>query len=184
MNLSIAHVELIIRKPEVVFEPLQKRRLEDSPPPIKSVAGEPYQFRLAKAEAAHVLQLHLQFFDVNSVGDPNVGMPVMQRKLHARCGEMLPDELEHEELVKISVQQRTNDGIEFPVVVVRAFSEVDDHRCRAVLTDSLEDNVKIRAKSLTQPVPAFTQCSAPSFRLFPRRLPRPAAARPGHCRRC
>ena len=45
----------------------------------------------------------------------------------AGFGEMLPDELEHEELVEVGIEQRARDRIEFPVVVVRAASEVDDH---------------------------------------------------------
>src|SRR5271165_4522311 len=60
-------------------------------------------------------------------------MAVVQRKLHTRGEEMLPDELEHEQFVEISVEQRPDDGVEFPIVVVCAFGEVDDHRKRAAL---------------------------------------------------
>ena len=42
-------------------------------------------------------------------------------------GKMLPDELQHQQLVEIRIQQRTRDGIEFPVMVVRAPGEVDNH---------------------------------------------------------
>jgi hypothetical protein len=41
--------------------------------------------------------------------------------------EVFPDELEHEELVEVGVEERAHDGIELPVVVVRAFGEVDVH---------------------------------------------------------
>jgi hypothetical protein len=41
---------------------------------------------------------------------------------------MLPDELQHQELVKIRIQQGADDWIQFPVVVVRSLGEVHDHR--------------------------------------------------------
>ena len=44
-----------------------------------------------------------------------------------RFGKMFPDELEHEELVEIGVEQGTRDGIHLPVVVVRAPGEIDNH---------------------------------------------------------
>ena len=42
-------------------------------------------------------------------------------------GKMLPDELEHQQLVKIRIEQRPSNGIEFPVMVVRASCKVDNH---------------------------------------------------------
>ena len=52
---------------------------------------------------------------------------IEQGERGARRGEMLPDELEHQELVEVGIEQRARDRIEFPVMVVRAASEVDDH---------------------------------------------------------
>ena len=43
------------------------------------------------------------------------------------CGEVLPDELEHEELVEIGVEQGARDGIHLPVMVMRAPGEIDNH---------------------------------------------------------
>ena len=40
---------------------------------------------------------------------------------------MLPDELEHEKLVEIGVEQRARDGIHLPVVIVRAPGKIDNH---------------------------------------------------------
>ncbi len=37
---------------------------------------------------------------------------------------MLPDELHHQELVKIRLQQGSDDWVQFPVVVVRPLGEV------------------------------------------------------------
>jgi hypothetical protein len=40
---------------------------------------------------------------------------------------VLPDELEHEQLVKVGVEQGARNGIQLPVMVVRAPGEFDDH---------------------------------------------------------
>ena len=44
-----------------------------------------------------------------------------------RPREILPDELEHEELVEIGVEQRSRNGIHLPVMVVRSPCEIDNH---------------------------------------------------------
>ncbi len=41
--------------------------------------------------------------------------------------EVFPDELEHEELIEVGIEERAHDGVELPVVVMRAFGEVDVH---------------------------------------------------------
>src|ERR1700675_3689712 len=40
---------------------------------------------------------------------------------------MLPDKLQHQQLVEISVEQRARDRVQFPVVIVRPLCEVHDH---------------------------------------------------------
>jgi hypothetical protein len=39
---------------------------------------------------------------------------------------VLPDELEHEEFVEVDVEQGAYDRVETPVVIMRAFCEIDD----------------------------------------------------------
>ena len=87
MDLPVAHRKLIIRQVEIVLQPLQKCRLENSAPSVERVACQPYQFRLPKPPPAHVLQLHFQFFDVDDVGHPHRGMPVEQRKRQRASSE-------------------------------------------------------------------------------------------------
>jgi hypothetical protein len=41
---------------------------------------------------------------------------------------MLPDELKHQQLVEIGIEEGPDNGIQFPVVVVRPLGEVHDHR--------------------------------------------------------
>jgi hypothetical protein len=40
---------------------------------------------------------------------------------------MLPDELEHEKLVEIRVEQGARDGVHLPVVIVRTPGKIDNH---------------------------------------------------------
>src|SRR5580658_3852866 len=40
---------------------------------------------------------------------------------------MLPDKLQHQQLVEIRIEQGPGDGIELPVMVMRAPGQVDDH---------------------------------------------------------
>ena len=51
---------------------------------------------------------------------------------------MLPDKLQHQQLVEIGIEQRADDRVEFPVVVMRAFCKIDDHRRRAARKDLRE----------------------------------------------
>src|SRR5580765_171161 len=41
---------------------------------------------------------------------------------------MLPDELQHQQLVEIGIKQGSDDWVQFPVVVVCPLREVHDHR--------------------------------------------------------
>ena len=81
--------------------------------------------------------MDLELLDVNDIRNPNGRMSIHERPLHARIRKMLPDELQHQQFVKIRVQQRANDRIEFPIVVMRALGEVNDHRRRAALWSGL-----------------------------------------------
>src|SRR5580704_2264984 len=76
----------------------------------------------------YVLQLHLEFFDMEDVCHPHRGMAVDQRELDARLGEMLPDKLQHQQLVEVRIEQGPDHRVKLPVVVVRAFCKIDDHR--------------------------------------------------------
>jgi len=41
--------------------------------------------------------------------------------------KLFPDELEHQELVEIGIEQGPRDRVQFPVVVVGAAGQVDNH---------------------------------------------------------
>jgi hypothetical protein len=46
---------------------------------------------------------------------------------------MFPDELQHQQLVEVRIEQGSNDRIQFPVVVMRALREVHDHRLTVLI---------------------------------------------------
>jgi len=73
-----------------------------------------------------VIKLRDQFFGGKGINGASGGT-VVDSERNVRFRKMLPDELEHEQLVKIGVEQRTSNRVEFPVVVVRPLREVDDH---------------------------------------------------------
>src|SRR5271155_1346431 len=106
---------------------------------VEGVAGEPDEFRFVVAEFSGVLELVAKFFDLDYIGEANFAGAICEGEGGGGSGELLPDELQHEQLVEIVVQQRARDGIEFPVVVVGAAGQVDDHG----------------VSTLPQPVPAF-----------------------------
>ena len=54
-------------------------------------------------------------------------MRLISVKVARVLGKVLPDELKHEEFVEIGIEQGARDGIQFPVMVVRAPGQVDDH---------------------------------------------------------
>jgi hypothetical protein len=110
-----------------MLEPLQECRVKDAAAPVKGIAGQPDQFRFVIAELTCGFKLFAQLAYVDDVTERNLVRPVDQRECGARVRKMLPDELEHKELVEIGVEQRTGDGIEFPVMVMRASGQVDDH---------------------------------------------------------
>ena len=40
---------------------------------------------------------------------------------------MFPDELQHEQFVEVCIQEGANNGIQFPIVVVSAAGDIDNH---------------------------------------------------------
>ena len=64
---------------------------------------------------------------MHSLAKAHGGGAIDKLKRGVRTGKMLPDELEHQELVEICIEQRARDGIELPVVVMCPSGEIDNH---------------------------------------------------------
>jgi hypothetical protein len=126
-ELAVLHRQLVIRKAKVAFEPLEESRFKDAAASIESIAREPDQFGLMEAQFPGLFQLGAKLLDFDHIGEAQVGGAVDKRKRSGGFGEMLPDELEHQELVKIGVEQRPRNRVQLPIVVMGASREVDDH---------------------------------------------------------
>src|SRR5580704_25560 len=126
MKAAVLHRQFVVRQSEVAFQPLQKGGLENPAPAIERVAREPDQFRPAKADATSVIELRDQFFGGEGIYGA-AGRTVEQGELYSRPGVMLPDKLQHQQLVEIGIEQGPGHRVQFPVVIVGAFREVHDH---------------------------------------------------------
>ena len=80
-----------------------------------------------EAEAAGFFELLAKFVDGDDVAEADGGAAIEESEGGLGGGEVFPDELEHEEFIEVGVEERARDGIEFPVVVVRAAGDVDYH---------------------------------------------------------
>src|SRR5882757_5099666 len=126
MKAAVLYRQFVVRQSEIVFEPFQESWLKDSAATIKRVAGQPDDFGSSKANTAGVIELSDELFMRECVHRTG-RRTVIQRELHARPGKMLPDELQHQQLVEIGIEQRPGDRVQFPVVIVRPLREVHDH---------------------------------------------------------
>jgi SAM-dependent methyltransferase len=80
-----------------------------------------------KAAFTRLIQLGAKFVGVNGVGQTDVGGAVDEGEGGAGLAEVFPDELQHEEFVEVGVEEGAGDGVEIPVMIVRAAGQVDDH---------------------------------------------------------
>src|SRR5271166_4426714 len=126
MKAAIFDREFVVREAEVALQPFEKGRFENSSAAVERVAREPDQFRPAKAEFTGVIELLDEFF-VSERVDGAAGRAIEQRELYVSLRVMLPDKLQHQQLIEISVKERAGGRVQFPVVVVRPLREVDDH---------------------------------------------------------
>src|SRR5271168_3056259 len=104
MELAVLDGERIVGQFEISFQPFEECRLKDSAPSVERVTGQPDEFRFAKAQFADVLQLFGNLFSGEHVCQTYGGGPIEERKRHSSFRVMLPDELQHQELVEIGVQ--------------------------------------------------------------------------------
>ena len=88
-----------------MFEPVQECGLKDAADAVEGVAGEPDQLAAAEAEAADMLHLLAQGGGVDAVGEMDLSGAIGDFAGDMDGGKVLPDELEHEELVEVSVEE-------------------------------------------------------------------------------
>jgi hypothetical protein len=83
---------------------------------------------------------------------------------------MLPDKLQHQQLVEIRIQQRSRNRIELPVMVMRASSKVNDHVAAILLNPALifsdQNRQQSQAKPSSQPANSKTTAQGSIERLI------------------
>src|SRR5580698_5563761 len=129
MEFPIPDGEAVARKTETVVEPVQEVGLEDPAAAKEGVAGQPDELRFQEAQAAHVLQLLQNLFARNHIGEANRRRAIAHRKRYLGGREMLPDELKHQELVEVCIEQGPDDWVQVKVMVMRPLRKINDHRC-------------------------------------------------------
>src|SRR5208283_68019 len=125
--------QLIIREAEVAFEPVEKRRLEDTARAIKGISCKPYQFGFMKSQIFCLLQLFPQFILLDQIAKTYLDRAIDQGKRRFYLWEALPDELEHEKFVEVGVEEGPSNRIQFPVMVMGAPRKVDNHDATTLL---------------------------------------------------
>src|SRR5580692_10888350 len=103
-QLTVLYRQLKIGKPEIRLQPLKKRLLKDASASIEGVAGEPDQLRLVKLEPTRLVQLLPQLANVNEIAQPHRTGAIHQCERSLCFGEILPDKLQHQQLVEIRIQ--------------------------------------------------------------------------------
>lgn len=119
--------QLVFGQLKVAVEPLKEGGFEDALAAVEGIAREPDEFGLVKAEGAGVVELLAKLAGIDEIGETDLGGAIDEGKRGAGRREVLPDELEHEQLVEVGIQQGAGDRVELPVVIVRAAREVNDH---------------------------------------------------------
>jgi hypothetical protein len=155
-KLPIVLRHLVIREPEVLLQPLQKLRLEDVPKTIERIARQPDQLRPAEAQAAHMLHLLDQRGRAHALGQPHAHGTIRHLAGDVHRRKVLPDELQHQQLVEVCVEQRPHDGVQLPVMIVRALGEVDVHRALIVRPAGLARQPPASATALQSMQPRQT----------------------------
>ena len=128
-ELPVGFVNLVVGEAEVVLEPVEEVGLEDLFGAVEGVTGKPDELGTAQAQSANVVELIAQHGCRDAVGQTDLDGAVVDLAGDGRGWKVLPDELQHEQLIEVCVEQRAHDGVELPVVVVGALGEVDVHRC-------------------------------------------------------
>src|SRR5208282_1122404 len=108
-------------------EPLHEARYKNMPRAIEGVAGEPDQFVLGEAQRSRVVELVDQLPLVDDLGEAHRGSPIDELKGHLPLRMHLPNHLEHQQLVKIRVEQSPDRGVDPKRMVIDAGCDIRGH---------------------------------------------------------
>ena len=118
----------VVRRKLVGRKPGEEVRPEHPGLSVEGVAGQPDQLGFRDAEAARMIELRAQLLLGDHVGQPDGRRPVDQREGDGYRPVVEPDELQHQELVEVRVEQGPDDGVDPVGVIVGTRGEVKHRR--------------------------------------------------------
>src|SRR5258708_27946975 len=80
-----------------------------------------------KSQLLCLLQLFPQLTCIDQIAKAYLDRAIDDRKRSACLREPLPDELQHQQFVKIGIEQGPRNRVQFPVMVMCAPPQADDH---------------------------------------------------------
>ncbi|OIQ64458.1 hypothetical protein GALL_539920 [mine drainage metagenome] len=123
--LAVHLCELVFGKAEG-GEPVDEVRRKHLGLAVERITGEPYQFFLAEPDRSGVIELGAKLALVDHFGETHMLAPVDDRKGDALVRVKFPDHLQHQQFVKIGIEQAAHDRVEPPSVIVGPACDVCD----------------------------------------------------------
>ena len=105
-------------------QPLHEVRFKNMPRAIEGVAGKPEQFILGESQRPRMVELIDQLPLVDDLGEAHGGCAIDELKGHLPLRMHLPDHLEHQQLVKIRVEQGPDRGVDRKSMVIDAGCDI------------------------------------------------------------
>ena len=115
--LAVDLVQFVFGQAEV-GEPVDEVGREHLGLAVERITGEPDQFLLGEADGARMIELGAQFALVDDLGEADMLGAVDDRKGDALIRIEFADHLQHQQLVKIGIEQAAHDRVEPPAVVI------------------------------------------------------------------
>ena len=121
--LAITLFQVIGRKAKA-FEPFHEIGAKHLALAVKHIAAQPSAFPARQRKGAHMIQLLAQLALIHQIGKADFRAAVDQAEFHRGVAAVAKDGLAHQQLVKVGVDQRPHNGVNFPAVV--------PHPCRKI----------------------------------------------------
>ena len=122
--LAIAFFQVVGRQLKIL-EPLHEIGPEHLALAVEGVAAQPGGFAARQAQRADMIQLFAQLSFVDQVRKADGCRPVDQREGNVGVGLVAENRLTHQQLVKVRIDQRPNDRVDLPFVVVHPCGNID-----------------------------------------------------------
>src|SRR3546814_335934 len=106
------------------LELVDEARREDALHAVEGLAAQPDEFVFLETKRADVVELLSKLLDGDDIGEPHIFGAIIETKGNLDLRVFLEDQLTHEKLVKIVVEQATYDRIHTPIMCVLTAGEI------------------------------------------------------------